>query len=156
MFDIDVRHLLFGPPPPRKRRRHLSSPSVTADDTLEFDLDRERYLDLPPPSPSLPDQQDGDNNEEPATAGGLYNAVSFSYGNTGESNEQKDNDVESSFRPPFPVPETLLQNLNVFYWFSTEVLPQLSIDYKFFMCLESNYILYSFFLKLTYILGCGG
>lgn len=54
---------------------------------------------------------DGDNNEEPAAAGGLYNAVSFSYGNTGESNEQKDADVESSFRPPFPVPETLLQNL---------------------------------------------
>ncbi|KAA3462189.1 Splicing factor, suppressor of white-apricot [Gossypium australe] len=54
---------------------------------------------------------DGDNNEEPAAAFGLYNAVSFSYGNTGESNEQKDTDVESSFRPPFPVPETLLQNL---------------------------------------------
>ncbi|MBA0693262.1 hypothetical protein Goari_010756 [Gossypium aridum] len=107
----DVRHLLSGPPPPRKRRRHLSSPSLTADDTLESDLDRERYLDLPPPSPSLPDQQDGENNEEPAAAGGLYNAVSFSYGNTGESNEQKDADVESSFRPPFPVPETLLQNL---------------------------------------------
>ncbi|KAG4150072.1 hypothetical protein ERO13_D05G372700v2 [Gossypium hirsutum] len=107
----DVRHLLSGPPPPRKRRRHLSSPSVTADDTLESDLDRERYHDLPPPSPSLPDQQDGENNEEPAAAGGLYNAVSFSYGNTGESNEQKDADVESSFRPPFPVPETLLQNL---------------------------------------------
>ncbi|PPS09013.1 hypothetical protein GOBAR_AA11611 [Gossypium barbadense] len=107
----DVRHLLSGPPPPRKRRRHLSSPSVTADDKLESDLDRERYLDLPPPSPSLPDRQDGDNNEEPAAAGGLYNAVSFSYGNTGESNEQKDADVESSFRPPFPVPETLLQNL---------------------------------------------
>ncbi|TYI85273.1 hypothetical protein E1A91_D05G429200v1 [Gossypium mustelinum] len=107
----DVRHLLSGPPPPRKRRRHLSSPSVTADDTLESDLDRERYLDLPPPSPSLPDQQDGENNEELAAAGGLYNAVSFSYGNTGESNEQKDADVESSFRPPFPVPETLLQNL---------------------------------------------
>ncbi|TYI31881.1 hypothetical protein ES332_A04G017000v1 [Gossypium tomentosum] len=106
----DVRHLLSGPPPPRKRRRHLSSPSVTADDKLESDLDRERYLDLPP-SPSLPDRQDGDNNEEPAAAGGLYNAVSFSYGNTGESNEQKDADVESSFRPPFPVPETLLQNL---------------------------------------------
>ncbi|MBA0809770.1 hypothetical protein Gohar_025393 [Gossypium harknessii] len=107
----DVRHLLSGPPPPRKRRRHLSSPSLTADDMLESDLDRERYLDLPPPSPSLPDQQDGENNEEPAAAAGLYNAVSFSYGNTGESNEQKDADVESSFRPPFPVPETLLQNL---------------------------------------------
>lgn len=57
MDRYDVRHLLSGPPPPRKRRRHLSSPSVTADDALESDLDRERYLDLPPPSPSLPDQQ---------------------------------------------------------------------------------------------------
>ncbi|KAK8676730.1 hypothetical protein V6N13_142298 [Hibiscus sabdariffa] len=107
----DVRHLLSGPPPPRKRRRHLPSPSVTSDDMLESDLDRERFLDLPPPSPELPYQQDGDNDEEPAASGGLYNAVSFSYGNTGESNEQKDADVESSFRPPFPVPETLLQNL---------------------------------------------
>ncbi|KAL4335064.1 hypothetical protein GQ457_07G013310 [Hibiscus cannabinus] len=107
----DVRHLLSGPPPPRKRRRYLSSPLVTADDTLESDLDRERYLDLPPPSPSMPDQEDGDNDVEPLASGGLYNAVSFSYGNTGESNEQKDADVESSFRPPFPVPTTLLQNL---------------------------------------------
>ncbi|GMJ15998.1 hypothetical protein like AT5G55100 [Hibiscus trionum] len=106
----DVRHLLSGPPPPRKRRRHLPSSSVTSDDTLESDLDRERFLDLPP-SPSLLYQEDGDNDEEPAASGGLYNAVSFSYGNTGESNEQKDADVESSFRPPFPVPETLLQNL---------------------------------------------
>ncbi|KAK8643965.1 hypothetical protein V6N13_013242 [Hibiscus sabdariffa] len=107
----DVRHLLSGPPPPRKRRRYLSSPLVAADDTLESDLDRERYLDLPPPSLSMPDQEDGDNDEEPLASGGLYNAVSFSYGNTGESNEQKDADVESSFRPPFPVPTTLLQNL---------------------------------------------
>ncbi|KAE8723539.1 65-kDa microtubule-associated protein 1-like [Hibiscus syriacus] len=107
----DVRHLLSGPPPPRKRRRHLSSPSKTAGDTLESDLDRERYLDLPPPSPSLPDHQDGDNDDGPAASGGQYNAVSFSYGNAGESNEWKDADVESSFRPPFPVPKTLLQNL---------------------------------------------
>ncbi|KAL4282000.1 hypothetical protein GQ457_03G022780 [Hibiscus cannabinus] len=107
----DVRHLLSGPPPPRKRRRHLPSPSVTSDDTLESDLDRERFLDLPPPSPELPYQQDGDNDEEPVASGGLYNAVSFSYGNTGESNELKDADMEYSFRPPFPVPETLLQNL---------------------------------------------
>ncbi|XP_012443846.1 uncharacterized protein LOC105768469 isoform X2 [Gossypium raimondii] len=57
------------------------------------------------------EETNGEKNEEPAAAGGLYNAVSFSYGNTGESNEQKDADVESSFRPPFPVPETLLQNL---------------------------------------------
>ncbi|GMI63766.1 hypothetical protein like AT5G55100 [Hibiscus trionum] len=105
----DVRHLLSGSPPPRKRRRYLSSPLVTANDTLESDLNRERFLDLPPPSPSLLDQQDGD--KEHVASGGLHNAVSFSYGNTNESKEQKDADVESSFRPPFPVPETLLQNL---------------------------------------------
>ncbi|OMP04383.1 SWAP/Surp [Corchorus olitorius] len=86
----DVRHLLSGPPPPRKRRRHPSSPSLAADDTLESELDRERYLDLPPPSPSRSDQQDEDNDAEPATAHGVYNAVPLTYGNTGESNEKKD------------------------------------------------------------------
>lgn len=54
---------------------------------------------------------DGDNDEECATAGGVYNAVPFSYGNTGDFNEQKDTDAESSFRPSFPVPESLLQSL---------------------------------------------
>ena len=54
---------------------------------------------------------DGYNDEEPATAGGGYNSVPFSYGKTGESSEQKDADAESSFRPPFPVPESLLQCL---------------------------------------------
>ena len=56
----------------------------------------------------LPDQ---DNDSEPVTAGGVYNAVPFSDGNTVESNELKDTDAESSFQPPFPVPESLLQNL---------------------------------------------
>ncbi|KAE8713692.1 65-kDa microtubule-associated protein 1-like [Hibiscus syriacus] len=105
----DVRHLLSGPlPSRRKRRRHLSSPSETAGDTMESDLDRERYLDLPP-STSLSDHQDND--EGPPASGDQYNAVSFSYGNTGESNGLKDSDVESSFQPPFLVPKTLLQNL---------------------------------------------
>ena len=54
---------------------------------------------------------DGDNDEEPATVGGAYNAVAFSYGNTGEFNEQKDTDAESSFQPPFPVLESLLHSL---------------------------------------------
>ncbi|OMO83510.1 SWAP/Surp [Corchorus capsularis] len=107
----DVRHLLSGPPPPRKRRRHPSSPSQAADDTLESELDRERYLDLPPSSPSQSDQQDEDNDAEPATAGGVYNAVPLTYGNTGESNEKKDTEVASCFQPPFPVPENLLQSL---------------------------------------------
>ena len=54
---------------------------------------------------------DGDNDEEPATVGGAYKAVAFSYGNTGEFNEQKGTDAESSFQPPFPVPESLLQSI---------------------------------------------
>ncbi|VVA16883.1 PREDICTED: splicing factor suppressor of white-apricot homolog [Prunus dulcis] len=43
----DVRHLL----PPITRRRHLtrssSSPPPQPDAALEFELDQERYLDLP-------------------------------------------------------------------------------------------------------------
>lgn len=40
-----------------------------------------------------------------------YNAVPFSYGNTGESTVERNVEAESGFRPPFPVPESLLQNL---------------------------------------------
>lgn len=50
----DVRHLLSGPLPPITRRRHLtrssSSPPPQPDAALEFELDQERYLDLPSPS----------------------------------------------------------------------------------------------------------
>lgn len=98
----DVRHLLSNPPPPRKLRRHHHS-----DESSE--LDRERYLDLP--SPSDDDQeQDLQDGIKPVDAGG-YNAVAFSYGNTDDANEQKNNDAESGFCPPFQVPESLLQNL---------------------------------------------
>lgn len=55
----------------------------------------------------FPDLQDG---TKPVVAGG-YNAVAFSYGNIDEAIEQKNNDAESGFRPPFQVPESLLQNL---------------------------------------------
>lgn len=40
-----------------------------------------------------------------------YHAVAFSYGNTNESTEQEVNGAESTFYPPFPVPESLIQNL---------------------------------------------
>ncbi|KAF3959088.1 hypothetical protein CMV_016062 [Castanea mollissima] len=101
----DVRHLLSSPPPPRKLRRHHRS----EDPSLDSELDRERYLDLP--SPSDEDQeQDLQDGTKPVVAGG-YNAVAFSYGNTDEAIEQKNNDAESGFRPPFQVPESLLQNL---------------------------------------------
>lgn len=42
---------------------------------------------------------------------GGYNAVPFSYGNAGESTNERNANAESGFRPPFPVPESLLQNL---------------------------------------------
>ncbi|GLT61578.1 hypothetical protein SLA2020_342750 [Shorea laevis] len=106
----DVRHLLSSPPPPRKRRRYPSSPVLNPDGHLESELDVERYQDLPPPSPSPSEIQGGENGEEPMNAGG-YNAVPFSYGDGGESTEQKDTDGDSDFRPPFPVPESLLQKL---------------------------------------------
>ncbi|GKV39589.1 hypothetical protein SLEP1_g47342 [Rubroshorea leprosula] len=106
----DVRHLLSSPPPPRKKRCYPSSPVLNPDGHLESELDVERYQDLPPPSASPSGTQDGENGEEPMNAGG-YNAVPFSYGDAGESTEQKDADADSDFRPPFPVPESLLQNL---------------------------------------------
>ncbi|KAI5337530.1 hypothetical protein L3X38_016801 [Prunus dulcis] len=47
----DVRHLLSGPLPFITRRRHLtrssSSPPPQPDAALEFELDQERYIDLP-------------------------------------------------------------------------------------------------------------
>lgn len=66
-------------------------------DLLRFDC---KYL-------LFSDLQDG---IKPVDAGG-YNAVAFSYGNTDDANEQKNNDAESGFCPPFQVPESLLQNL---------------------------------------------
>ena len=55
----------------------------------------------------FPDLQDG---AKPVDAGG-YRAVAFSYGNADESTEEKNNDAEFGFHPPFQVPESLLQNL---------------------------------------------
>ncbi|XP_031404716.1 splicing factor, suppressor of white-apricot homolog isoform X2 [Punica granatum] len=42
---------------------------------------------------------------------GGFRAVGFSYGNAEESIDQKNDDTESGFQPPFSVPEWLLQNL---------------------------------------------
>lgn len=42
---------------------------------------------------------------------GGFHAVSFTYGNPDEVTALKNNDAESVFRPPFPVPESLIQNL---------------------------------------------
>lgn len=45
----------------------------------------------------------------PNTVG--YHNVAFAYGDPNESTEQKTNDAELVFRPAFPVPESLIQNL---------------------------------------------
>ena len=50
-------------------------------------------------------------NEAEAENSGGYHAVVFSYGAPSESSEQKSVNAEFSFRPPFTVPEHLLQNL---------------------------------------------
>lgn len=50
---------------------------------------------------------------KPESAGG-FNAVPFSYGNDGDSNNQKAAEIEQEvpkFYPPFPVPDSLVQNL---------------------------------------------
>ncbi|CAJ1971430.1 unnamed protein product [Sphenostylis stenocarpa] len=94
----DVRHLLSAPLPPRLKRRPPQA---------EPDLDHQRYLDLPS---SSSDEEPQDNGSEPVTSAGFH-AVAFSYGNSNVSMETKDNDTKSSFRPKFPVPESLLHNL---------------------------------------------
>ncbi|KAK7276871.1 hypothetical protein RIF29_18017 [Crotalaria pallida] len=99
----DVRHLLPGPLPPRLKRRPLH-PSP-----LEPDLDHLRYLDLPPPSSSH--QHPQDNNSSDPVSLDSYRAVPFQYANPNEPADTKDNDTESGFRPPFPVPESLLHSL---------------------------------------------
>ncbi|CAN1789676.1 Protein suppressor of white apricot [Linum perenne] len=96
----DVRHLLTGPLPSRVRRRHRP------DDPLESELDHERYLDLQ----SSPEEQDIENEAELANNGG-YNAVAFSYGESSASADLKNLDADSCFRPPFSVPEHLVQKL---------------------------------------------
>ncbi|CAL1384631.1 unnamed protein product [Linum trigynum] len=96
----DVRHLLTGPLPPRARRRHHQ------DDALESELDRERYQDLL----SIPDEQDLENEAELPNNGG-YHSVAFSYGETHSSDDHNNVDAECGFRPPFSVPEHMVQKL---------------------------------------------
>lgn len=102
----DVRHLLSAPPPSR-RRSHSSSANLV-DASIQFELDHERYLDLPPPS----DEPEVEEGEELPDAG-AYRAVGFSYGNTDDFADRKSSEAQESsdFRPSFPVPESLLQCL---------------------------------------------
>ncbi|KAI3675625.1 hypothetical protein L1987_85216 [Smallanthus sonchifolius] len=99
----DVRHLLSSPPSSRRRR----NPQTTHSSSADVDLDYERYLDLPPPS----EEEEEDAKPEPV---GGFNAVPFSYGNDGDSNNQTTAETEQEvpkFHPPFPVPDSLVQNL---------------------------------------------
>ncbi|KAK1440081.1 hypothetical protein QVD17_05906 [Tagetes erecta] len=100
----DVRHLLSTPPPSRRRRNPQTSHSSSAD----ADLDYERYLDLPSPSEEVEEE------DAKPEAAGAFNAVPFSYGNDGDSNDQRTAEIEQEvpkFYPPFPVPDSLVQNL---------------------------------------------
>ncbi|XP_009622750.2 uncharacterized protein [Nicotiana tomentosiformis] len=104
----DVRHLLSAPPPSR-RRSHSSTSSNLVDASIQFELDHERYLDLPSPS----DEPEMEEDEKSVDAG-AYRAVGFSYGPTDDSADRKSSEVgqeSSEFRPSFPVPESLLQCL---------------------------------------------
>lgn len=51
-----------------------------------------------------------DSTAELVSSGGLH-AVPFSYGSTEASTDLKNGEAEACFRPPFPIPESLLQNL---------------------------------------------
>ncbi|KAK4767807.1 hypothetical protein SAY87_002948 [Trapa incisa] len=104
----DVRHLLSAPPAPRFRRRRQSSPFRSSDDSLESELDYERYLDLPPPSD---DEEPGTNSGAASVLDNGFHAVGFSYRNTEIPIDQIADDTEPGFQPPFHVPEGLLQNL---------------------------------------------
>ncbi|XP_076954613.1 uncharacterized protein LOC143629147 isoform X2 [Bidens hawaiensis] len=100
----DVRHLLSSPPPSRRRRNPQTSHSSSAD----ADLDYERYLDLP----SQSEEEEEEEAKPEPTAG--FNAVPFSYGNDEDPNDQKTAETEPEvpkFHPPFPVPDSLVQNL---------------------------------------------
>lgn len=68
-----------------------------------------------------------------------YRAVGFSYGNPDESTEQKDNDTESIFHPPFPVPESLIQNLVSTYPYILYLLFANSYDMGDLVCLVLNH-----------------
>ncbi|KAF7030255.1 hypothetical protein CFC21_041841 [Triticum aestivum] len=103
----DVRHLLDRVPP-RSNRAYsvalLSTPSP--DGVSEAELDRERFLDLTA-DVGTGDASPSGNGTDTGQAG--YNAVAFSYG--GPAGSDDPNDSVSSYRPSFPVPESLLNKL---------------------------------------------
>ncbi|XP_008791221.2 splicing factor, suppressor of white-apricot homolog [Phoenix dactylifera] len=116
----DVRHLLDRIPPRPPHRRHLHHEDPGGDVSLS-DLNHERYLDLPPPGDGDGDGQgrdlslpSGTMNGPEVTVSGTYQAVPFSYGDTDGSFDPVNSGSglnQSCYRPPFPVPESLLSNL---------------------------------------------
>ncbi|KAH7544412.1 hypothetical protein JRO89_XS15G0163500 [Xanthoceras sorbifolium] len=104
----DVRHLLSAPPP-RVKRRHNLSPLRRPESPSQSELDHERFLDLPSTSPSEEEHKQ-DDGAGPVNDGS-YRAVPFSYGSADEPSGDRNADAESVFRPPFSLPENLLQNL---------------------------------------------
>ncbi|CAL9775476.1 unnamed protein product [Musa acuminata subsp. burmannicoides] len=115
----DVRHLLdrIPPRPPvRAASRLCEVPAV--DGVTSFQLDRERYLDLPLSGPDADPGGDDDARESLSgttkDSDGTYQAVPFSYGNTANAVDSKNSDsglTNSCYRPPFLLRERLQCNL---------------------------------------------
>ncbi|KAL5228831.1 hypothetical protein ABZP36_017096 [Zizania latifolia] len=107
----DVRHLLDRVPP-RPRCSYstalLSAPSP--DGVSEAELDRERFLDLSTDGSCGEVSQDAVSSGNVADTGQAdFNAVPFSYGSSAGSDDP--NNLSSSYRPSFPVPDNLLDKL---------------------------------------------
>ncbi|KAJ3702400.1 hypothetical protein LUZ61_006105 [Rhynchospora tenuis] len=103
----DVRHLLDRVPPrPKPGYVHKSEDEVAE----ELVVDRERFLDLPSDDRSGPDET-----EEKPQSQGAFAAIPFMYGSAEEDlkrgSEHNPEVSSSSYRPPFPLPDSLLNNL---------------------------------------------
>ncbi|KAJ4820553.1 hypothetical protein LUZ62_033119 [Rhynchospora pubera] len=103
----DVRHLLDRVPPrPKPGYVHKSEDEVAE----ELVVDRERFLDLPSDDRSGPHET-----EEKPQSHGAFAAIPFTYGSAEEDqkhgSELNLEGSSSSYRPPFPLPNNLLNNL---------------------------------------------
>ncbi|KAF3326662.1 splicing factor, suppressor of white-apricot isoform X2 [Carex littledalei] len=103
----DVRHLLDRVPLRPKPGYIYKSEEEVAEELV---VDQERFLDLPSEDKLGPNET-----EETSKSQGAYAAVSFSYGSTEEDtkpgSELKPEGSSSCYRPPFPLPDSLLNNL---------------------------------------------
>ncbi|XP_047054397.1 uncharacterized protein LOC124660613 isoform X1 [Lolium rigidum] len=104
----DVRHLLDRVPPRPSRAYSAALLSVPSPDGVsEAELDRERFLDLHAADDGTVEGPFSGNGTDTGQSG--YNAVPFSYGGSAGSDDP--NDSVSFYRPPFIVPESLLNKL---------------------------------------------